>query len=95
MRRWLRDRYVGAVLVGFLLYNAVTAVIRVIENPVLMWIQRTVQHSALSAGQPWINKGQLYATLVDGGLYLVFGIALGLWIYASDRTESAAVKASE
>ena len=90
MRRWLRDRYVGAVLVGFLLYNFVTGIIRIIENPVLMWIQRSVQHSALSAGQPWINKGQLYATLVDAGLYLVFAALLGLWIYGPDHSAAKA-----
>ena len=83
MRRVLREYYVGAVLVGFLLYNFVTEIIRSIENPIMLWIQRMVQHSALSAGQPWFNTGQLIASLVDASFYLIAAALLGLWIYRS------------
>jgi hypothetical protein len=83
MRRVLREYYIGAVLVGFLLYNFVTEVIRSIENPIMLWIQRAVQHSALSAGQPWFNKGQLIASLVDASFYLIAAAILGFWIYRS------------
>lgn len=83
MRRVLREYYVGAVLVGFLLYNFVTEIIRSIENPIMLWIQRAVQHSAMSAGQPWFNKGQLIASLVDATFYLIAALLLALWIYRS------------
>jgi hypothetical protein len=79
----LREYYIGAVLVGFLLYNLVAEVIRAIENPIMLWIQRTVQHSALSAGQPWFNKGQLIASLVDATFYLLAAVVIGFWIYRS------------
>ena len=89
MRRLLRDRYIGAVLLGLLLYSFVGALIRALQNPVLMWIQRIVQHSAISAGQPWYNKGALLASLADAVFYLVFAVLLGWWIYRPDRTEPA------
>jgi hypothetical protein len=89
MRRVFRERYIGAVLVGFLLYNFVTEVIRCIENPIMLWIQRMVQHSALSGGQPWFNKGQLIASLVDAAFYLLAGVLIGLWIYRSDPVSSS------
>jgi hypothetical protein len=92
MRRVLRDWYVGAVLLGLVLYSFVGAVIKMIENPVLMWIQRSVQHSALSAGQPWYNKGALLAELVDALIFLLVAILLGSWIYRGDRTIEAPAK---
>lgn len=81
MIRILRDYYIGAVLLGFLLYNFVAELIRAIENPIMLAIQRAVSHSALSAGQPWYNKGQLIASLVDAGLYLLAVLIVGLVIY--------------
>jgi hypothetical protein len=88
MRRVLRDWYVGAVLLGLLLYNFVGALVKMLENPVLLWIQRTVQHSALSAGQPWYNKGALLAEGTDALFFLVIALLLGFWIY---RAEPATV----
>ena len=85
MRRIFRERYIGAVLIGFLLYNFVTELIRSIENPIMMAIQRGVQHSAMAAGQPWYNKGQLLASLTDAAFYLVASLILYFWIYAGDR----------
>ncbi len=92
MRRVLRDWYIGAVLLGLLLYSFVGAVIKMIENPLLMWIQRSVQHSALSAGQPWFNKGALLAELVDALIFLFAAMLLGSWIYRGDRTIEAPAK---
>jgi hypothetical protein len=93
MRLWLRDRYVGAVLIAFLLYNSVTSLVRAIENPILLAIQRWAQHSALSAGQPWFNKGQVLTSVVDALLFLVVSILLALWIFRSDRRVETPVKA--
>ena len=90
MRRLLRDRYIGAVLLGLLLYSFVGALIRALQNPVLVWIQRMVQHSAISTGQPWYNKGALLASLADAVFYLLFAVILALWIYRPDRTEEPA-----
>jgi hypothetical protein len=86
MRRVLRDRYIGAVLVALLLYNVFGALVRALQNPILMWIQRSIQHSALSAGQPWVNKGQLYASLLDAGCYLIVSLLLAWWIYRPDSS---------
>ncbi len=87
MRRLLRDHYIGAVLLGLLLYSFVGGLIHALQNPILMWIQRTAQHSALSAGQPWYNKAALLASLTDAIFYLVFALVLGWWIYRSEPVE--------
>jgi hypothetical protein len=86
MRRVLRDHYVGAVLLGLLLYSFFGALIRALQNPILLAIQRMVQHSALSAGQSWYNKGALLAALADALFYLIVAIVLGWWIYRPERT---------
>lgn len=85
MRRVLRDHYVGAVLIGLLLYSFFGALIKALENPILLALQRMAQHSALAAGQPWYNKAALLAALADALFYLVAAIILGLWIYRPDR----------
>jgi hypothetical protein len=92
MRRVLRDWYVGAVLLGLVLYNFVGALVKIVENPVLLWIQRSVQHSALSAGQPWYNKTALLAELVDALIFLAIAVLLGSWIYRPDPTVAPAVE---
>jgi hypothetical protein len=84
MRRVLRDWYVGAVLLGLVLFDFVGDIVKIIENPILMYIQRSVQHSALAAGQPWYNKGALLATLVDALIFLAVAIFLASWIYGRD-----------
>lgn len=84
MRRVLRDWYVGAVLLGLMLYNFFGAIVKMLENPVLLWIQRSIQHSALSAGQPWYNKGALLAAGVDALFFLTLTLLLGWWIYRPD-----------
>lgn len=89
MRRLLRDWYVGAVLLGLVLFDFVGDLVKIIENPILMWIQRSVQHSALGAGQPWYNKGALMATLVDAILFLLLAIFLATWIYGRDHEAPA------
>ncbi len=93
MRVWLRDRYVGAVLVAFLLYNFVTGVVRALENPLLMAIQRWSQHSALSAGQPWFNKGQIIGSLADAILFLIVALLLATWIFRDDKPVEKPAKA--
>ena len=88
MRQVLRDRYIGAVLVGLLLYSCMGAIIRALQNPVMLWIQRIVQHSVV-AGQPLINKGVILASLADAIFYLVFALLLGVWIYRPEGVEEA------
>ncbi|MGZ5233151.1 MAG: hypothetical protein ACXWC3_24290, partial [Burkholderiales bacterium] len=62
-----------------------------IENPIMLWVQRMVQHSALTAGQPWYNKGQLLASVVDVVLNLIVAMLLGLWIYGNDPKRETTV----
>lgn len=90
MRRILRDHYVGAVLLGLLLYNFVGTVIKALENPVMLWIQRMAQHSALQSGQPWFNKAGVEAALVEAAFYLVVSVLLAWWIYGSDAAPAPA-----
>ncbi|ABF39034.1 hypothetical protein Acid345_0029 [Candidatus Koribacter versatilis Ellin345] len=93
MRVWLRDRHVGAVLIAFLLYNFVTGMVRAVENPLLMWIQRWSQHSALSAGQPWYNKGQVFGSLSDAILFLIVSLLIAAWLYGGDKPTETKAKA--
>ena len=81
MRRVLRDYHVGAVMIGLLLYNAVGDLIKALDNPVLMWIQRSVQHSALSPGAPWFNKAGILVAVADSIFYFVISALLAWWIY--------------
>lgn len=93
MRRVLRDRYVGAVLLGLLLFQMCTALVKAVENPVMLWIQRASQHSALSAGQPWFNQALVLAAVTEAVFYLLVALLLGWWIYRPDRATEAAVEA--
>lgn len=90
MRRLLRDQYIGAVLLGLLLWNFFAALIKAVENPVMMAIQRWGQHSALAAGQPLFNKVTVIAELTDAGFFLLVILILGFWIY---RPETEPAKA--
>ena len=93
MRRILRDHYVGAVLIGLLLYNCLGGLIKALENPVLMWIQRMVQHSALSAGAPWYNKAGVLAAIADAAFYFIVAMLLAWWIYRPDASVAVPSKA--
>jgi hypothetical protein len=81
MRRVLRDYHVGAVMIGLLLYNAVGDLIKALDNPVLMWVQRSVQHNALSPGAPWFNKAGILVAIADSAFYFVISALLAWWIY--------------
>ena len=93
MRVWLRDRYVGAILIAFILYNSVTGLVRALESPLLLAIQRWSQHSALSAGQPWFNKAQVLSSLVDASFFLIVAVVLALWIYRGGKPAETPAKA--
>lgn len=95
MRRFLRDRYVGAVLLGFLLYNFIAELIRAAENPILTLLQRSLQHSAMMTNQPWFNKGQLFASLIDAGFYLLAALIIGFWVYWPSAGRDEAKPASK
>jgi hypothetical protein len=95
MRSVLRDWYVGAVLLGLVLFDFVGDIVKIIENPILMWIQRSVQHSALSAGQPWYNKAALQATLLDAALFLGIAIFLTSWLYGEERAPVPPARTAE
>ena len=91
-REILRNEYIGAIAIGFLLAQALGGIISVIMQPILTYIQNRGRPSSIFApARSIFNWPELILGLISIGLHLLFVFLLYLWLYRRKQLPAAAV----
>lgn len=90
LRGILRDYYIGAVAIGFLVYQAIAGILNAVMQPVLVYIQtRNAPPNSALASQSIFRWPQIIALLLDALLHLIVASLLILWVYRNPKKEAA------
>src|SRR5579864_5977285 len=92
IRDILRNEYIGAIAIGFLLAQALGGIVAVVLQPIIMLIQNRGRSSSIFASAPSIfNWPQLILGVISAVLYLIFAMFLFVWLYPKKQFPTAAV----
>jgi hypothetical protein len=95
LREILRNEYIGAIAVGFLLFQAIGGVINVVMQPVATYIQnRSRPQSVFAGSQSIFNWPQIILGLTDVVLHLLVVALLIFWLYRNRKAKAAPVAES-
>jgi len=90
VREILRNEYIGAIAIGFLLAQSLGGIISVILQPIITYIQTRGRPSSIFAAAPKIiNWPQLILGVISVVLYLLFAMLLFVWIYPRKQFPAA------
>ena len=88
LREFLRHQYIGAIVIGLLAYQGISALITTIASPVIFFFN-SGGTSALSYQKPAMSWSLLLPNTVHAALFLALAYALLRWLYASTATVRA------
>jgi hypothetical protein len=91
LKEILRNEYIGAVAIGFLLAQAAGALINAIAQPIVTYYQLRSRPTGAFATQSVFNWPQILASLTSLVLHLIVALLLIFWLY---RRGKAALPAS-
>jgi hypothetical protein len=95
LREILRNEYIGAIAIGFLLFQAIGNLISAVMQPVAAYIQnRNRPQSVFSPSQSVFNWPQIIFTLIEMSLHLIVALLLIFWLYRKRKEQPAAVTES-
>ena len=97
LREILRNEYIGAIAIGFLLFQAAGELISAVMQPLVTYIQNRSRPASVFAAPPSIfNWPQLILALIDLVLHLLVAFLLILWLYRTPKPKPvvAVAKAS-
>ena len=81
LREFLRHQYIGAIVIGLLAYQGISALITTIASPVIFFFN-SGGTSALSYQKPAMSWSMLLPNAVHGALSLALAYFLLRWLYA-------------
>ncbi|HXW15382.1 MAG TPA: hypothetical protein VEN79_12815 [Terriglobia bacterium] len=91
LKEILRNEYIGAVAIGFLLAQAAGALISAIAQPIVTYYQLRSRPTSAFAAQSVFNWPQIFSALTSMLLHLIVALLLIWWLY---RRRKAALPAS-
>lgn len=90
LREVLRNEYIGAIAIGFLLFQAVSDLIAAVMQPLVTYIQNHNRPQSVFAAPPSIfDWPRLTLSLVDVVLHLLVVFLLILWLYRTPKPKPA------
>jgi hypothetical protein len=81
LKEILRNEYIGAIAIGFLLAQAATALISSIAQPIVTYYQLRSRPTSAFAAQSVFNWPQIFSALTTMVLYLIVALLLIWWLY--------------
>ena len=81
LREFLRHQYIGAIVIGLLLYQGITSIIPATVGPIFYFIRRNADHSVLSSERPPIPWDTLFQNLVQAVLLFLLAWVMLRWLY--------------
>ena len=95
LREILRNEYIGAIAIGFLLFQAIGNLITAIMQPVAAYIQNRNRPPSVFAASPSIfNWPQIIFTLIEMSLHLLVALLFIFWLYRKRKEQPAAIAES-
>lgn len=86
LREILRNEYIGAIAIGFLLFQAVSDLISAVMQPLVTYIQNRSRPQSVFAAAPSIfDWPRLILSLVDVVLHLIVVFLLIWWLYRTPK----------
>ena len=93
LREILRNEYIGAIAIGFLLFQAIADLINAMMQPLVTYIQNRNRPPSVFATPPSIfNVPQLTLQLTDVVLHLLVAFLLIFWLYRTPKPGVIAAK---
>jgi divalent metal cation (Fe/Co/Zn/Cd) transporter len=89
LREILRNQYIGAIAIGFLLFQAAGDIINMGMQPIITYIQLRKSPPSVLATQSIFRWPQLIATLTDAVLHILVALLFTLWLYRNPKTKPA------
>lgn len=90
VREILRNEYIGAIAIGFLLFQAFGTLISTIMQPIISYIEnRARPQSIFSAQHSIFNWPQIMVSVISMILDLLVAWLLLFWLYLKKRPEPA------
>lgn len=94
LREILRNEYIGAITIGFLLFQAAADLISAVMQPIVTYIQNHNRPQSVFAPPPHIfNWPQLMLNLTGIVLHLLVAFLLILWLYRTPKLKPAVAEA--
>ncbi|HEY6971133.1 MAG TPA: hypothetical protein VJA94_18130 [Candidatus Angelobacter sp.] len=87
LREILRDEYIGAIAIGFLLAQAIGGVIGVILQPLITYFQNRGRRPSIFASQTNFNWPELILGVISIILHLLAALLLLYWLYLKKSPE--------
>lgn len=88
LREILRNEYIGAIAIGFLLFQAFGGVINTVMQPLITYIQlRNRPRSVMGGGPSIFNWPQISVGLTDVALHLIVAFLLIFWLYRAGKAK--------
>lgn len=91
LREILRNQYIGAIAIGFLLFQAAGDIINMAMQPIATYIQLRKSPPSVLATQSIFRWPQLIATLMDAVLHILVALLFTFWLYRNPKTKPAAM----
>lgn len=94
LREILRNEYIGAIAIGFLLFQAAGDLISAVMQPLVTYMQNRNRPQSVFAAPPHIfNWPQVIVGLTDVVLHLLVVFLLIFWLYRTPKSKPALVEA--
>lgn len=91
----LRTQYIGAITIGFLLFQAAAELINIILQPILTYMQNRGRPQSILAASPGIfNWPQVVLGFIAITLHLIIAGLLILWLYRKGKSAQPAPAAA-
>ena len=87
LRETLRDEYIGAIAIGFLLAQAIGGIIGVILQPLITYFQNRGRRPSIFASQTNFNWPELILGVISIVLHLLAALLLFYWLYGKKAPE--------
>jgi H+/Cl- antiporter ClcA len=89
IREILLTQYIGAIVIGMLLAQALTGLVSLLVQPVIWYQQVRESHSVMDRGLPPFPWSKLLPLAITIALYVIVSYLLVTWLYPVEEAVSA------
>ena len=90
IREILRNEYIGAIAIGFLLFQVFATVINTIMQPIVTCVENRGRPQSIFASHPIFNWQQIMISGISIVLNLLVALLLLYWLYRAKQPQPGA-----
>ena len=92
IREILLTQYIGAIVVGMLVVQAIAGFISLLMQPVIWYMQARESRSIMQAALPPFPWSKLLPSAITIALYVIVSYLLFVWLYRAEENKLAAAE---